>query len=316
MITASKHTLFAAAIALLASSAQAGAPLAGTPAPGFARIMLGDFEITPLSDGTADLPMDQLLQQKADATRAALKQDYLTLPLETSTNAFLVNTGARLVLVDTGAGGFFGPTLGKLAANLKAAGYRPEQVDEIYITHLHPDHVGGLSENGQRVFPNAVVRAAKADSDYWLNQANAAKAPADKQGFFQPAMQSLGPYVQAGRFKAIERDGELVAGISALSAAGHTPGHTVYQVQSRGLTLLLIGDLVHVASVQMAHPEVTIGFDSDGKRAYAARRKFFDAAGKEGELVGGAHLQFPGLGRLAPQGQAYRWVPLNYSRLP
>jgi len=321
MTTTHKHTLLAAAFvttlaaAAIVPFAHAAAPLAKTPAPGYARIALGDFEITPLNDGTADLPMDQLLQQKAEATRAALQKNFLALPLETSTNAFLINTGAKLVLVDTGSGAYFGPTLGKLAANLKAAGYQPEQVDEIYITHLHPDHVGGLASNGKRVFPNATLRAARADSDYWLNQANADKAPADKKGFFQPAMQSLTPYVQAGKFKAIERDGELVPGISAMTAAGHTPGHTVYLVQSRGQKLLLIGDLVHVAAVQMDHPEVTIGFDSDAKAAFASRKKFFDAAGKEGELVGGAHLQFPGLGHLVGQGTGYRWVPVNYTQL-
>jgi glyoxylase-like metal-dependent hydrolase (beta-lactamase superfamily II) len=317
MIPPLRHTLLAVAIAALGmtSAVQAAAPLAKTSTPGYARIMLGDFEITPLSDGTADLPMDQLLQQKAGATRSAVEKNFLKLPLETSTNAFLINTGSKLVLVDTGAGGFFGPTLGKLAANLKAAGYQPEQVDEIYITHLHPDHVGGLANNGKRVFPNALLRAGKADSDYWLSQANADKAPADKKGFFQPAMLSVNPYIQAGKFKAIESDGELVPGITAMGAAGHTPGHTVYLVQSRGQKLLLIGDLIHVESVQMNNPQVTIGFDSDAKNAYASRKKFFDAAGKDGELVGGAHLQFPGLGHLAAQGKGYRWVPVNYTQL-
>jgi len=316
MTTKRKHMLLAAAFATAAfiPCTRAAAPLAKTPAPGYARIALGDFEITPLSDGTADLPMDQLLQQKAEATRAALQKNFLALPLETSTNAFLINTGTRLVLVDTGSGAYFGPTLGKLAANLKAAGYQPEQVDEVYITHLHPDHVGGLASNGRRVFPNAIVRAARADSDYWLSQAYADQAAADKKGFFQPAMQSLAPYVQAGKFKAIERDGELVPGISAMAAAGHTPGHTVYLVQSQGKKLLLIGDLVHVAQVQMDNPEVTIGFDSDARAAFASRKQFFDGAAREGELVAGAHLQFPGLGHLVEQGKGYRWVPVNYTQ--
>lgn len=316
MIAALKQAVVAVAIgAAFAVSAQAAAPMVKTSAPGFARVMLGDFEITPLSDGTADLPMDQLLQQKPEATRAAVEKNFLKLPLETSTNAFLVNTGTKLVLIDTGSGNFFGPTLGKLVNNLKAAGYQPEQVDEIYITHLHPDHVGGLASNGGRVFPNAVLRAAKSDSDYWLAKANADKAPADKKGFFQPAVLSLTPYIEAGRFKAITGDGELTPGITALSAPGHTPGHTVYLVQSGGQKLLLIGDLIHVATVQMDNPKVTIGFDSDSKAAYASRKKFFDAAAKDGELIGGAHLQFPGLGHLVTQGTGYRWVPVNYTQL-
>jgi glyoxylase-like metal-dependent hydrolase (beta-lactamase superfamily II) len=311
------QALLAAAIVATAipSIALAAAPMVKTPAPGYSRIMLGDFEVTPLGDGTADLPMDQLLKQKAELTRATLEKRYLTLPLETSTNGFLINTGTKLVLVDTGAGAFFGPTLGKLVANLKAAGYQPAQVDEIYITHMHPDHVGGLASEGKRVFPNATVRAAKADADYWLNPANEAKAPADKKGFFGPAQASLTPYVQAGKFQPIDKDGELVPGIAALAAPGHTPGHTIYIVQSRGKKLALVGDLIHVEAVQMDNPQVTIGFDSDEKAAYASRRKEFDAAAKEGELVGAAHLQFPGLGHLATQGKGYKWVPVNYTQV-
>lgn len=317
MIIPFQRALLAAALAAtaLAPLAQAAAPQVKTPAPGYARVMLGDFEITPLSDGTADLPMDQLLKQKAETTRATLDKSFLKLPLETSTNAFLVNTGSKLVLVDTGAGAFFGPTLGKLLNNLKASGYKPEQVDEIYITHFHPDHVGGLSSDGKRVFPNAVLRAGKADADFWLNPANEAKAPADKKNFFTAAQASVNPYVQAGKFKTIDADGELVTGITALAAPGHTPGHTIYLVQSRGQKLLLIGDLIHVAAVQMDSPQVTIGFDSDEKTAAASRKKNFDQAAKEGELVAGAHLQFPGLGHLQVQGKGYRWVPVNYTQV-
>jgi glyoxylase-like metal-dependent hydrolase (beta-lactamase superfamily II) len=311
-----KHQLLAAACAaVVAVPALAAAPMAKTPAPGYFRVMLGDFEITPLSDGTVDLPMDQLLKQKPELTRAELAQSWLKLPLETSDNAFLVNTGSKLVLIDTGAGALFGPTLGKLAANLKAAGYRPEQVDEIYITHFHGDHVGGLVSQGQLVFPNATVRAAKAEADFWLSEDNMNKAPADKKGYFQGVMTAVGPYVKAGHFKPFEGNVELVPGVRANAAHGHTPGHTTYMVESRGQKLLLIGDLIHVAAVQMAHPTVTIGFDSDEKAAEAARLREFDAAAKAGYLIGGAHLQFPGMGHLRAEGKGYRWVPVNFTQM-
>jgi glyoxylase-like metal-dependent hydrolase (beta-lactamase superfamily II) len=311
-----KRTLSAiAAAAALASAAHAAAPMVKTPAPGFFRLMVGDIEVTPVNDGTVDLPMDQLLHQKPELTKTTLEKNFLKVPLETSDNGFLINTGSKLVLVDTGAGALFGPTLGKLVQNLKAAGYQPEQVDEIYITHMHGDHVGGLVRDGQRTFPNAVVRAGKADADFWLSKANMDKAPADKKGFFQGAMASINPYVQAGKFKAIEGNGELVPGVSAMAEHGHTPGHTIYMVESRGQKLALIGDLIHVAAVQMDNPQVTIGFDSDEKLAYAARKKVFDEAAKNGWLVGGAHLQFPGLGHLQTQGKGYRWVPVNYTQM-
>ncbi len=296
-----------------AAPAMAAAPMVKTQAPGFYRMMLGGFEVTALSDGTVDLPADKLLQEPAAKTQAALARSYLKAPVETSFNAFLINTGDKLVLVDTGAGGLFGPTLGKLVQNIAAAGYKPEQIDDIVITHMHPDHVGGLVANGALAFPNATVHADKHDADYWLSQANMDKAPAEAKGFFQGAMASLNPYVSAGKFKAIEADGEIVPGLKSSAAYGHTPGHTVYVVESQGQKLVLVGDLIHVGAVQFDDPAVTIAFDTDQKAAAATRRKVFDQAAKEGAWVGAAHLQFPGIGHLRNAGKAYRWIPANYT---
>jgi glyoxylase-like metal-dependent hydrolase (beta-lactamase superfamily II) len=317
MIKPLKKTLLAAlaAASVALPAAHAAAPMAKSPAPGYFRMMLGDFEITPVGDGTLDLPVDKLLREKPAQVDAALAKSFVKSPLETSVNAFLVNTGSKLVLVDTGAGSLFGPTLGRFLANLKAAGYQPEQVDEIYITHFHGDHVGGLAKDGKPVFPNATVRANKAESDFWLSQANMDKAPAEKKEGFKGAMAMLNPYAAAGKFKPFDGDTELVPGVRSHPASGHTPGHTIYTVESRGQKLVLIGDLIHVAAVQMENPTVTIEFDRDENAARASRVKEFAAAAKGGYLVGGAHLQFPGLGHLRAEGKGYRWVPVNYTQM-
>jgi glyoxylase-like metal-dependent hydrolase (beta-lactamase superfamily II) len=294
-------------------TASAAAPMVKTQAPGYYRMMLGNFEITALSDGTVVLPVDTLLHEPKAKTDAALKKAFAAAPLETSVNAFLINTGDRLVLVDAGAGALFGPTLGKLLANLQAAGYQPEQVDDILITHMHPDHVGGLVADGKPVFPNAVVHADQRDADFWLSPQNLDKAATDAKGYFQGAMASLNPYVAAGRFKPFGKDGEVVPGVASRASYGHTAGHTSYVVESQGHTLVLIGDLIHVAAVQFDAPAVTIGFDSDPKAAAQARQRVFAQAAKEGDWVAAAHLQFPGLGHLRAAGKSWQWVPANYT---
>lgn len=302
----------AVAAALALAPAHAAAPMAKFQAPGFYRTMLGDFELTVLSDGTVDLPVDKLLKQAAEKTDKALLKSFEKLPLETSVNGFLINTGSKLILVDTGAAGLFGPTLGRLAAHLKAAGYQPEQVDEIYITHMHADHVGGLMGGGKLAFPNATVRAGKADADYWLSQANLDKAPADKKGYFQGAMGSINPYVTANKFQPITQDGELTPGITSHATAGHTPGHITYMIESKGQKLALLGDLMHVAAVQFDNPSVTIAFDNDEKIAESSRKDAFAAAAKAGYLIGAAHLPFPALGHLKANGKGYTFVPVDY----
>jgi len=300
----------------LATAAYAGAPQVKTQSPGYYRMMLGDFEVTALSDGTAALQVTKLLTNTTAAkVKQALTRSYLKDPVETSVNGYLINTGSKLVLIDTGAAGLFGPTLGNLLANLKAAGYQPEQIDEVYITHLHPDHVGGLMAGDRPAFPNATVRADKHDADFWLSQANMDAAPKDAKGFYQGAMASLNPYIAAGRFKPFDGDTELVPGIKATASRGHTPGHSTYVVESKGQKLVLWGDLMHVAAVQFADPSVTIQFDTNSKAAALQRRKAYADAAKQGYWVAAAHLAFPGIGHLRAEGKGYNWVPANYTSM-
>jgi glyoxylase-like metal-dependent hydrolase (beta-lactamase superfamily II) len=280
--------------------------------PGSYRMTLGKFEITALSDGSSPVPMGNLLTNITPAQYdAALRKAFLKDPIDTSVNAFLINTGSKFVLVDTGAGTFLGPAEGKLLSNLKAAGYQPEQIEEIYLTHMHGDHIGGLLADGQAAFPKAIVRAAQAEADFWLSTAQMDAAPEPMKSFFKNAMSALKPYIAAGRFKPFRGDMEMVPGILAKLTPGHTPGSTVYVVESQGEKLVLLGDLVHVAAIQFADPSVSIRFDNDSGEAVAARKKAFLDASDSRYWVAGAHIPFPGIGHVRAAGSGYEFVPAN-----
>ncbi len=324
MTTTRRPLIIALAVAAIAvttalpwHAAHAEAPMAKSQAPGWYRMKIGAFEITALSDGTVSLPMDKLLTgAKPEVVNGLLARSYLKAPVETSVNGYLINTGSKLVLVDAGAAGLFGPTLGKLVANLKAAGYTPEQVDEICITHMHPDHVGGLVADGKMVFPNATVHADMREGSYWLNKDNMDKAPADGKGFFQGAMASLAPYVAAGKLKPFDGATDVVPGVRAMPAPGHTPGHSFYVAESQGSRIVFWGDVMHVAAVQFANPSIAIAFDTDSKAAVPARAKAYAEAAKQGYFVAIAHVSFPGIGQLRAEGKGYHWLPVNYQSAP
>jgi len=300
----------------LMSGARAAAPQEKSQAPGYYRMMLGDFEVTALSDGTFALKASEVITGIAPKELdAVLSRSFLNDAIEESVNGFLINTGSKLVLIDTGAGVYFGPTLGKLLASLKASGYRPDQVDEIYITHMHGDHIGGLVLEGNAAFPNAVVRASQKEADYWLSKANREAAPQGAKGDFDAAMKALQPYVSAGRFKPFNADATLVPGIRAVAASGHTPGHTVFLAQSKGQTLALWGDTMHVAALQFPDPSLTDNYDADAAAGTAQRKKIFAEVAEHRYWVAGAHLSFPGIGHLRSAGTGYTYVHANYTSM-
>ena len=302
--------------AALAPAARAEAPLQQkAQAPGWYRMQLGNFEVTALYDGYIDLDSAILKDAAPADIERLLARSFQKSPNMTSVNGYLVNTGAKLVLIDAGSANLFGPTLGRLLANLKASGYAPEQVDAVLVTHLHPDHVGGVTADGKMAFPNATVHVDRRESEFWLSKANLDAAPKEGKAFFEGAQSSAAPYVAAGRWKTYDGDGELVPGIRPLSygrAPGHTPGHEGYLVESAGRKMLVWGDVVHSAAVQFPKPGVTITFDADPKAARATRQRLYDQAVKERLLIASTHISFPGLGHIRKEGAGYAWVPVEY----
>jgi glyoxylase-like metal-dependent hydrolase (beta-lactamase superfamily II) len=306
---------------LLTAPAYAEAPMAKTQVPGYYRIMVGSIEVTALLDGVMQLDKSLLQHAEDKELNRALDRMFVGNPkMTTAVNAYLINTGKNLVLVDAGAAGLFGPTLGNLVQNLKAAGYSPEQVDRIVITHLHADHVGGINDQaGKPIFPNATVSVSQAENDFWLSKDIAAKASPAMQGFFQMAQASAAPYQTSGQWKPIPGDGtgEIVPGITAVNASGHTPGHRIYIVESQGQKLVITGDMLHAHAIQFSNPGVAIQFDADQKKAIAMRRDILKRVANEKSFMSGAHLPFPGIGHVVPEGKgSYRWVPVEFNPTP
>jgi glyoxylase-like metal-dependent hydrolase (beta-lactamase superfamily II) len=278
-------------------------------------MMLGDFEITAISDGTITIPLDQLLTNTTpEVVQEVLARNSLTPQYEVSINSFLINTGTRLLLIDTGAGHLFGPNAGgRLVSNLRAAGYKPEDIDGVLLTHIHGDHSGGLTIDGKAVFPNALIYVDKHEADFWLTKANEAGVEARHRHIFAEAAAAFAPYLASGKLRTFGNGTELFPGIRPLAMPGHTPGHSIYLVESRGQKIQIWGDLVHVKEIQFPLPEVTISFDVDAPAAAKQRIKAFADAAKQGYWIAGAHIPFPGIGHVRSDGKAYVWVPADYS---
>lgn len=316
------RSLFPFALALilgLASLALAEAPKNPIQVPGYYRLPLGQFEVVALYDGGIELDVKQLKNISADELGRLLARKFVGNPkMQTAVNAYLVNTGSRLILVDAGAGGLFGPTVGHLVRNMRAAGYEPGQVDMVVITHLHPDHFGGLCDaSGQPLFPNADILVSQPDNDYWLSRQVADAAPEAAQRFFKMARDAAAPYQGAGKWKTFAWGSVLAPGVRAEDARGHTPGHTAFAIESDGQKLLIWGDLTHSSAVQFAKPDVTFEYDTDQKQAAATRRRIMKEAATGRYLVAGMHQPFPGIGHVRADGKnRYDWVPIEFTEPP
>jgi glyoxylase-like metal-dependent hydrolase (beta-lactamase superfamily II) len=314
---------FAAALLVELASFAAGpnAALAAAPqhhdqVPGFYRLRVGDFEVTALFDGTGLFNPHWLNGPKAtmDGVVKGLHEDPHTLDVVDM--GFLVNTGKHLILVDAGAGTWWGGgALGRLEGSLRSAGYTPEEVDIVLVTHLHSDHFGGLTtQDGKRVFPNADVYVAKVDADFWLSPEIAAKAPKDAQPFFESARAIAAPYIKAGKWHAFSDSEPIVDGMKPVPLPGHTPGHTGYEFSSKGQKILFWGDIVHAQRVQLQHPEVTAVFDIDQTLAAATRHQLLAKLAQEDVLIAAPHASlFPALGRLRKERSGYSWVPVVFT---
>jgi glyoxylase-like metal-dependent hydrolase (beta-lactamase superfamily II) len=282
--------------------------------PGYYRLQVGDIQVTALSDGTVPLDLSKLLSNtQPGEVEKLLSLNFMPTTVESSVNAYLVKTGGKLILVDAGTAGNFGPTLGQLTKSLAQAGYTPDQIDAVLITHAHVDHVGGLMDGDKMVFPNATIYISKPEAEFWFGAKSKGNIPEKLKGFYKFADASVSPYIKAGKVKTFDYGEELFPGIMPLARPGHTPGHTFYMLSSKGEKLVFWGDVIHSAAIQFTDPSVTIDYDVDTKAAAATRKQALAEAAKNGYWIASDHISFPGIGHVRADGSKYVWVPANYS---
>lgn len=285
---------------------------------GYYQYQAGHAQITALLDGTNFLSPTLFKNLPEKDVHEILKKYYADQEkgVQTSINAFLVNTGHSLVLIDSGAASCFGSHLGSVLSNLKASGYQPEQVDTILLTHLHPDHVCGISKNGVANFPNATVYVSNSEANFWLNPNQVKRLPKEKQAGFLATVEkikaAIAPYQAQQRFKTYQL-GDNIKNFKVISTPGHTPGHFSYELKTTDETVVFIGDIVHSHTVQFDKPETAIDFDVDPKQAVATRLKQFAEYAKNGETIAAPHLPFPGIGHIySADGKSYQWIPVHF----
>ena len=321
-MTAFDRRTFLAGSALLAGAtlspqATARAPSAATQGSGVYRYNLGSYQLTALYDGVWNVPIDEKFVRNASSRQVndALTAAFLPpkiLPI--SFTALLVNTGAKLVLIDTGTAGQIADTAGSLLDNFKSAGIDPKAVDTVLISHFHPDHIDGIkTKDGAKIFPNAEVVVPEPEWDFWMDDANMSKAEGAVKRYFLNARRIFKDIAKdVRRFKP---GNEVAPGIVSVAAYGHTPGHTAFAIHSGSQSMLAMSDTVRNPYLFARHPDWQPAFDMDGPQAVDARRRMLDRVAADRMLIEAYHFPFPACGHIAKTASGYDFVPSEWKPL-
>jgi glyoxylase-like metal-dependent hydrolase (beta-lactamase superfamily II) len=304
----------AAALAVAANPAAAAVPESGKQSPGIYRYKIGSYELTALYDGIWYRPITDKFIRNAPFAEVEHALDEAFMPhdrLATPFTALVVNTGDKLVLIDTGTGGQIAPSAGALRDNLVAAGLDPDAVDRIVISHFHPDHINGIKDKDNNlIFPNAEIMVPAPEWAFWMDDANLNAAAGDLKETFLNQRRIFSDI--AKNVTQFEPGKEVAPGIETLPAPGHTPGHTVFAIHSGDQSLLVLSDTAQHPAVFARHPDWQAAFDVDGAAAVATRKRIFDRAAADRMLVTGYHFPFPACGHLIKTASGYEHVPIEW----
>lgn len=293
--------------------ATAALDVPATQIPGIYHRRVGDIVVTAISDGYLNGSLEVLINISAEDVDQLMLDTFRAQPDRTrctSVNTFVLRAPGRpTVVIDAGSGDYLGPTAGQQQRNFEAAGIDVNEIKSVLLTHVHPDHSGGLIEPAEQahLFPDAEIVVHENEIPHWMDDGQMSKADErQRRLFFMAAREQVTPCLDRMRYF---RHGEVVPGVLAVESHGHTPGHTSYLVTSGDEALLIWGDTVHVPEVQIARPDACVSFDTDPEGAEASRRRIFDMAAADRLLVAGMHLHFPAFSRLARRGGEYVLLP-------
>jgi glyoxylase-like metal-dependent hydrolase (beta-lactamase superfamily II) len=290
-----------------ATQGAAKSPLTVIPS---AQIRIGRFTVTALTDGYADMPYDYFPGRSAPEVEKAASAQFTARPsgVRFLFNQYLVEDGARRILIDAGAAGSIGQT-GQLPKALAALGLKADDIDAVIVTHMHQDHMGGLILGGKNNYPGAEVYIDRRDVTHWTDPAKRNGAPDFLQTSFQMAEEVVRLYP---RLQAIDGEREIAPGISIVDLTGHTPGHIGVRIEDGGKSLIMVSDMIF----PVVHPgatDVFFLFEQDRAAAKAMRDRFFPLAASEGALIAATHMPFPGLGRVVADRGQMRWEVADWA---
>jgi glyoxylase-like metal-dependent hydrolase (beta-lactamase superfamily II) len=315
--SAAAVTAAAAALPMASGSAQAQATVpkqANAPLPGVFRYRIGSFELTTLFDGYGSRPLDDkfIINAPLDQVQAAAKDAFRpTDTLKLSYTPTVVHTGTQVVLLDSGTGGKLGPTSGMMSRNMDAAGIDPKSITAIVISHFHPDHISGIkAADNTLAFPNAEILVPETEYAYWMDEGEASRAPAGRKSNFDLARTTFSDL--GSRLRRYRPDEEVIPGLTAIAAYGHTPGHTALRISSGGETAMALGDVTNVPFLFVRNPDWSAVFDMDPDMARAMRRKLLERMAVDRTLAFGYHWGLPNVGHIRKAGSGYEFEPLAY----